>query len=78
MDIDVPTCHKRNIHDRKLEDIEKLSSSWETTPASCTTLDATTLLQVAGIDHVQMEDVSDGDIDDPPSEAAQHEEEEVS
>ncbi|XP_077291589.1 uncharacterized protein LOC143915051 isoform X2 [Arctopsyche grandis] len=76
MDVDVHTCHKRNIHDRKLEDIEMLNSNWSPIPSRFTTLDTTTLLQVAGIDHVQMEDVSDGDIDDQPPEPTPNDEEE--
>lgn len=78
MDVDVNTCHKRNIHERKIDDIESINENWSATPSRFTMLDATTLLQNAAIDHVQMEDVSDGDMEEPQKETSQNEEEEVS
>lgn len=59
MEADVQTCFKRNIHSRSLEDLEVLNSRFFPTPSHHIQLDATTLLQNASIQDVQMEDVED-------------------
>ncbi|XP_013136278.1 PREDICTED: YLP motif-containing protein 1-like isoform X2 [Papilio polytes] len=59
MEGDVATCHKRNIHNRTLEDIEVLKAKFAATPEFHIELDATTLLQSAAITDVHMEDADD-------------------
>ncbi|XP_047028177.1 YLP motif-containing protein 1 isoform X3 [Helicoverpa zea] len=59
MELDPQVCFKRNIHNRKLEDIEVLSARFFPTPSHHIQLDATTLLQNAAITEVQMEDADD-------------------
>ncbi|KAJ0176152.1 hypothetical protein K1T71_008326 [Dendrolimus kikuchii] len=61
MDLDPQTCYRRNIHNRKLDDIEVICSRFFPTPLHHIQLDATTLLQNAAIQDVQMEDVQDND-----------------
>ncbi|CAK1543072.1 unnamed protein product [Leptosia nina] len=56
MDLDPQTCHKRNIHNRSLEDIENICARFFPTPAHHLHLDPTTLLQSAAITEVTMED----------------------
>ncbi|CAG4961979.1 unnamed protein product [Colias eurytheme] len=56
MSLDVQTCFKRNIHNRKLEDIEVICSRFFPTPNHHILVDPTTLLQNAAITEVQMED----------------------
>lgn len=59
MEADVATCHKRNIHNRTLEEIEVIKSRFFSTPTHHIQLDPTTLLQSAAITEVQMEDADD-------------------
>ncbi|XP_026730170.1 YLP motif-containing protein 1-like isoform X2 [Trichoplusia ni] len=59
MELDSQVCFKRNIHNRKLEDIEVICTSFCKTPSHHIQLDATTLLQSAAITEVQMEDAND-------------------
>ncbi|XP_041981133.1 YLP motif-containing protein 1-like isoform X2 [Aricia agestis] len=68
MELDPQVCFKRNIHNRKLEDIEVICSRFFPTPAHHIQLDATTLLQNASITDVQMEDVSNDDVVEIPDE----------
>ncbi|XP_073711600.1 uncharacterized protein ylpm1 isoform X1 [Misgurnus anguillicaudatus] len=53
---DHQTCAKRNIHGRKLKDITKLASGWESAPPHMVRLDIRSLLQDAAIEEVEMED----------------------
>lgn len=59
MELDAQVCFKRNIHNRKLEDIEGILKDFCKTPTHHIQLDATTLLQSAAITEVQMEDAND-------------------
>lgn len=59
MEMDPQACFKRNIHNRSLQDIEAIVSSFFPTPAHHIQLDPTTLLQSASIREVQMEDADD-------------------
>lgn len=59
MELDPQVCYKRNIHDRKLEDIEVVCARFFSTPVHHIQLDPTTLLQNAAITEVHMEDVTD-------------------
>ncbi|XP_047508220.1 uncharacterized protein LOC125051733 isoform X3 [Pieris napi] len=56
MELDPQICHKRNIHNRNLEDIQVICSRFFETPAHHILLDPTTLLQSAAITDVTMED----------------------
>ncbi|XP_045512728.1 YLP motif-containing protein 1-like isoform X2 [Pieris brassicae] len=56
MELDPQICHKRNIHNRNLEDIQVICSRFFETPAHHILLDPTTLLQSAAITEVTMED----------------------
>ncbi|XP_022112361.2 YLP motif-containing protein 1 isoform X2 [Pieris rapae] len=56
MELDPQICHKRNIHNRSLEDIQVICSRFFDTPAHHILLDPTTLLQSAAITDVTMED----------------------
>ncbi|CAH2041476.1 unnamed protein product, partial [Iphiclides podalirius] len=60
MEADVATCHKRNIHNRSLDEIKAMKCRFFSTPAHHIQLDPTTLLQSAAITEVQMEDADDG------------------
>ncbi|XP_053608288.1 YLP motif-containing protein 1-like isoform X4 [Plodia interpunctella] len=62
MELDASVCHKRNIHNRSLEDIEVISARFFPTPPHHIQLDPTTLLQSAAITEVHMEDVDDDDV----------------
>ncbi|XP_040189117.1 YLP motif-containing protein 1 isoform X2 [Rana temporaria] len=53
---DTQTCAKRNMHSRKLKDINKMSDNWEPAPRHMIRLDIRSLLQDAAIDEVEMED----------------------
>lgn len=53
---DTQTCAKRNVHSRKLKDINKMSENWEPAPRHMIRLDIRSLLQDAAIDEVEMED----------------------
>ncbi|XP_068110635.1 YLP motif-containing protein 1 isoform X2 [Hyperolius riggenbachi] len=53
---DTQTCAKRNVHNRKLKDINKMSDNWEPAPRHMIRLDIRSLLQDAAIDEVEMED----------------------
>lgn len=59
MELDPHLCYKRNVHNRKLEDIEVICTNFYPTPAHHIQLDATTLLQSGAITEVQMEDADD-------------------
>lgn len=59
MELSPQICYKRNIHNRKLEDIEIICSRFFPTPAHHIQLDSTTLLQNAAITEVEMEDADD-------------------
>ncbi|XP_072929858.1 uncharacterized protein [Epargyreus clarus] len=59
MELDPHACFKRNIHNRKLDDIEVICSRFFPTPSHHIQLDPTTLLQSASIPEVQMEDADD-------------------
>merc|ERR1711874_7070 len=48
---EVGTCASRNIHGRKLHELEKLHKDWEETPNHMNTLDVMSLLQDAAIDN---------------------------
>lgn len=62
MELDSQVCHKRNIHNRTLEDIQVISTRFFPTPVHHIQLDPTTLLQSAAIPDVQMEDAIDDDV----------------
>lgn len=62
MELDANICHKRNIHNRTLDDIQVISARFFPTPAHHLQLDPTTLLQSAAITDVQMEDAIDDDV----------------
>ncbi|XP_069360057.1 YLP motif-containing protein 1-like isoform X2 [Maniola hyperantus] len=64
MEMDAQSCLKRNIHNRSLEEIEVILSRFFPTPAHHIQLDATTLLQNAGITDVTMEDADDVTMED--------------
>uniref|UniRef100_A0A4W3IHN5 YLP motif-containing protein 1 n=1 Tax=Callorhinchus milii TaxID=7868 RepID=A0A4W3IHN5_CALMI len=65
MSADNQTCAKRNIHGRKLKEINKMSDHWDSTPRHMLRLDIRSLLQDAAIEEVEMEDF------DPNSEQQQ-------
>ncbi|XP_022243583.1 YLP motif-containing protein 1-like isoform X2 [Limulus polyphemus] len=54
--MDPSICHKRNIHKRSQEDIQKMVSHWESTPTNYILVDIRSLLQDAAITEVEMED----------------------
>ncbi|XP_015205802.2 YLP motif-containing protein 1 isoform X3 [Lepisosteus oculatus] len=54
--VDNQTCAKRNIHGRKLKDIAKMATNWESAPRHMVRLDIRSLLQDAAIEDVEMED----------------------
>ncbi|XP_077319785.1 YLP motif-containing protein 1 isoform X2 [Lithobates pipiens] len=54
--VDTQTCAKRNVHSRKLKDINKMSDNWEPAPRHMIRLDIRSLLQDAAIEEVEMED----------------------
>ncbi|KAG8236639.1 hypothetical protein J437_LFUL016331, partial [Ladona fulva] len=49
MDMDVPTCSKRNTHGRSQRDIEEMVKHWEETPRSYVRVDVRSLLQSVAI-----------------------------
>ncbi|KAG8562127.1 hypothetical protein GDO81_015599 [Engystomops pustulosus] len=53
---DIQTCAKRNVHGRKLKEVNKMSDNWEPAPRHMIRLDIRSLLQDAAIDEVEMED----------------------
>ncbi|XP_028178398.1 YLP motif-containing protein 1-like isoform X1 [Ostrinia furnacalis] len=59
MELDPHVCHRRNIHNRSLGDIQVVCSRFFPTPPHHIQLDATTLLQSASIREVHMEDADD-------------------
>uniref|UniRef100_A0AAY5KZE4 YLP motif-containing protein 1 n=1 Tax=Esox lucius TaxID=8010 RepID=A0AAY5KZE4_ESOLU len=71
---DNQTCAKRNTHGRKLKDIQKMSSTWESSPRHMMRLDVRSLLQDAAIEEVEMEDFNPDD--ETPKEPRKEEEEE--
>ncbi|XP_071268638.1 YLP motif-containing protein 1-like isoform X3 [Salvelinus alpinus] len=58
---DNQTCAKRNAHGRKIKDIQKMSSNWESSPRHMVRLDIRSLLQDAAIEEVEMEDLNPDD-----------------
>ncbi|RWS09922.1 YLP motif-containing protein 1-like protein [Dinothrombium tinctorium] len=53
--IDPVVCHKRNIHNRSLEDIRNVMRRWQPTPRNILKLDCRSLLQNSVIKDVDME-----------------------
>ncbi|XP_063296066.1 YLP motif-containing protein 1 [Pelobates fuscus] len=49
-------CTKRNVHGRKLKEINKMADNWEFAPRHMIRLDIRSLLQDAAIEEVEMED----------------------
>ncbi|KAJ8008657.1 hypothetical protein DPEC_G00080700 [Dallia pectoralis] len=72
---DNQTCAKRNTHGRKLKDIQKMSSNWESSPRHMMRLDVRSLLQDAAIEEVEMEDFNPDD--ETPKEPKKEEEEDL-
>uniref|UniRef100_A0A452GWL3 YLP motif-containing protein 1 n=1 Tax=Gopherus agassizii TaxID=38772 RepID=A0A452GWL3_9SAUR len=68
MSADNQTCAKRNIHGRKLKEINRMSDHWETAPRHMMRLDIRSLLQDAAIEEVEMEDF-DANIEDQKEES---------
>lgn len=54
--MDLQYALKHNIHERSEEDISNMIKNWEPTPKEQTQLDATSMLQRASINEVEMED----------------------
>lgn len=75
MSADNQTCGKRNIHGRKLKEINKMAEHWEAAPRHMMRLDIRSLLQDAAIEEVEMEDF-DANIEDQKEEKKDAEEEE--
>ncbi|XP_038193644.1 YLP motif-containing protein 1 isoform X2 [Arvicola amphibius] len=75
MSVDNQTCGKRNIHGRKLKEINKMADHWETAPRHMMRLDIRSLLQDAAIEEVEMEDF-DANIEEQKDEKKDAEEEE--
>ncbi|KAL0967067.1 hypothetical protein UPYG_G00247400 [Umbra pygmaea] len=71
---DNQTCAKRNTHGRKLKDVQKMSSNWESSPRHMMRLDVRSLLQDAAIEEVEMEDFNPDE--EPLKEPKKEEEEE--
>ncbi|PNI84279.1 YLPM1 isoform 6, partial [Pan troglodytes] len=65
----------RNIHGRKLKEINKMADHWETAPRHMMRLDIRSLLQDAAIEEVEMEDF-DANIEEQKEEKKDAEEEE--
>ncbi|KAK6621061.1 hypothetical protein RUM43_011365 [Polyplax serrata] len=63
MDNDVTVCKSRNIHKRTEKDIGDLVKSWEGTPTHYLRLDVRSLLQSDAITEVEMEVVSDTELE---------------
>jgi YLP motif-containing protein 1 len=57
---DVNLCIKRNTHQRKQPEIQKIIDGWEETPRHYIRLDIRSLLQDAAIEDVEMEDTTAG------------------
>uniref|UniRef100_A0A2D4Q4V6 YLP motif-containing protein 1 n=3 Tax=Micrurus TaxID=8634 RepID=A0A2D4Q4V6_MICSU len=74
---DNQTCCKRNVHGRKLKEINKMADHWETAPRHMIRLDIRSLLQDAAIEEVEMEDF-DANIEDQKDENKKDAEEEES
>uniref|UniRef100_A0A8D0HBN7 YLP motif-containing protein 1 n=1 Tax=Sphenodon punctatus TaxID=8508 RepID=A0A8D0HBN7_SPHPU len=68
MSADNQTCCKRNIHGRKLKEINRMADHWETAPRHMMRLDIRSLLQDAAIEEVEMEDF-DANIEDQKEES---------
>ncbi|XP_060037275.1 YLP motif-containing protein 1 isoform X5 [Erinaceus europaeus] len=75
MSADNQTCGKRNIHGRKLKEINKMADHWEAAPRHMMRLDIRSLLQDAAIEEVEMEDF-DANIEEQKDEKKDAEEEE--
>ncbi|XP_045481187.1 uncharacterized protein LOC123685507 isoform X2 [Harmonia axyridis] len=58
LDLDIQNCNRRNIHNRKEEEIRLCIEGWENTPSHHHILDATLLLQGESIPEVEMEEIS--------------------
>lgn len=63
MDNDVTVCKGRNIHKRTEKDILDLVKAWEETPPHYLRLDVRSLLQSDAITEVEMEVVSDTELE---------------
>uniref|UniRef100_A0AAZ3PWC1 YLP motif-containing protein 1 n=1 Tax=Oncorhynchus tshawytscha TaxID=74940 RepID=A0AAZ3PWC1_ONCTS len=75
---DYQTCAKRNAHGRKMRDIQKMSSNWESSPRHMMRLDVRSLLQDAAIEEVEMEDFNpDDETLKKPKKNKEEEEEDV-
>ncbi|KAG8448941.1 hypothetical protein GDO86_015853 [Hymenochirus boettgeri] len=73
MSADTQICAKRNVHGRKLKEINKISDHWDAAPRHMIRLDVRSLLQDAAIEEVEMEDSepaaeAQGEIKPEPSE----------
>ncbi|XP_068210451.1 YLP motif-containing protein 1-like isoform X6 [Palaemon carinicauda] len=56
LEVDMGTCMQRNTHNHSREHINRIISTWQPTPISCTKVDLTALAQDAAIEEVEMED----------------------
>ena len=63
MDNDVTVCKGRNIHKRTETEISDLAKAWEETPPHYLRLDVRSLLQSDAITEVEMEVVSDTELE---------------
>ncbi|CAL1278340.1 unnamed protein product [Larinioides sclopetarius] len=63
-------CHKRNIHNRSLEDITKILELWEPKPRHFMSIDVRSLLQDVAIQEVEMEVESEEKKDDDKEESS--------
>ncbi|XP_032883548.1 YLP motif-containing protein 1 isoform X2 [Amblyraja radiata] len=75
MSADNQTCVKRNIHGRKLKEINKMADHWDSTPRHMLRLDIRSLLQDAAIEDVEMEDF-DPSTEQQPQESEEQQEDE--
>ncbi|KAL8168528.1 UNVERIFIED_CONTAM: hypothetical protein K2H54_000533, partial [Gekko kuhli] len=72
---DNQTCCKRNVHGRKLKEINRMADYWEMAPRHMIRLDIRSLLQDAAIEEVEMEDF-DANIEDQKEDKKDPDEEE--
>ncbi|XP_078262995.1 uncharacterized protein ylpm1 [Rhinoraja longicauda] len=75
MSADNQTCAKRNIHSRKLKEINKMADHWDSTPRHMLRLDIRSLLQDAAIEDVEMEDFDPSTETQPQQSEEQQEDE---
>lgn len=52
MEYDVHTCHRRNVHNRTLADVQKIIKGWQETPSHMTRVDLNSLSQGEAIEEV--------------------------